>query len=549
MYGGAVRYSNGARNGGRTMSTFAEQRARFMTSSVPSYEHSQVEPIIGGPEYFRQVKALIETLGSGDTSNQFIYIAGWWLDPNFSLEGIGGGTRLTDLLIEKSRAGVDVRVLGWVMAPEVLQSPQLRGSPYAVSIFRVNGYTMRFIAALRSEDSMLHKACLNILSHPAGAVHIKMALIGDGHQTTGFTGGLDFVAGRHRSDWHDVQAKVTGRVTQSLFDAFRQMWNEVRSRPPAVGLTQPRLPLGGGATLPEYSCDSHTSSMPELSARSVPSTASTSMHVQSARTLPAFNISSLGSLAEMAGARIPSNRPLSYAANGLFEVKEIWRPAIGQARRYIYIEDQAFHSREVFDWINQAVRLNDDLHVILLIGLVDPNDTPSDAETKFIRIAVNNHLVKGLTPDQIDRIGLFSDRNKVIHSKTTLIDDVWAMAGSANSMRRSLYSDFEHSVSWMEESGVAVRDYRVSLWGTHLQRTVFDLDAALSAWFSLPYQGAANVDFTGIERVRLPMPQTTLTEEEEVLYDEVYDVDSRQAWGGRLVRHFTTSRGLRLLSP
>src|SRR5690606_38062642 len=147
----------------------------------------------------------------------------------------------------KARAGVDVRVLGWVMAPEVLQNPLVQSAPFAGGILRVNGNTMRFIEALRAEPTLRHKAVLNILSHPAGAVHVKMAVVGSGATAAGYTGGIDFQTGRKESFWHDVQAKVTGPATQRLFDVFRDMWNEVQGRSPVAGLTQPQLNFPDGS--------------------------------------------------------------------------------------------------------------------------------------------------------------------------------------------------------------------------------------------------------------------------------------------------------------
>jgi hypothetical protein len=46
--------------------------------------------------------------------------------PDFSLDGPTTSAKLVDLLIATANGGVDVRVLGWVMAPEVLSSRLLR---------------------------------------------------------------------------------------------------------------------------------------------------------------------------------------------------------------------------------------------------------------------------------------------------------------------------------------------------------------------------------------------------------------------------------------
>lgn len=511
---------------------------------------NQVDALIGGPEYFRRIKNEINSL-DGSTPGEFIYIAGWWLGEGFSLDSQAGGTPLTDLLISKSRAGVDVRVLGWVMAPEVLQNSMVQSTPDAASMLSVNGGTMRFIEALRAESSLADKAVLNILAHPAGAVHAKMAIVGNENQATGYTGGIDFESFRHDPDWHDVQAAVQGPAVQAIFECFRTMWNEVRSRSPVAGLSIPAsmtLPNGRTISLPGVTCDSHTTSMPHLPSRTLARTSSGRMHVQSARTLPNFSFSSMGSVASLAGYGLPTNESLSYAPSGLFEIKEVWQKGFQGARTYIYGEDQAFWSREIFDWINAAVKANSELRVVLLTGQWDPNDQPNASANKFFRIAVNNHLLSGLGSSDIDRIGLFSHRRRTVHTKTAIVDDEWALIGSANYMRRSLYTDFEHTVSYMDEQGVGVPRYREALWGEHLRSSIPDPQDGLDAWFALPFQGSGAAAPLEIERIRLPLPSASLTQQEQVLYDEIFDADSRQTWGGQLIQHFVSEFGAGMLS-
>ncbi len=551
------------------MSTFTERRDRYMSAQrrteggssstgsgggagpeIRIHAGNQVEALIGGPEYFQRIKNEIDALDSS-TSGAFIYIAGWWLGESFSLDGPAGGTAFTDVLKAKSRAGVDVRVLGWVMAPEVLQNSLVQSTPDAASMLSVNGGTMRFIEELRTESSLAHKAALNILAHPAGAVHAKMAIVGSDQRAVAFTGGIDFESFRHDADWHDVQAAVEGPAAQAVFEVFRNMWNEVRSRSPVAGLSIPasiQVPGRGTIPLPGVTCDSHTRSMPHLPHRTLSSASSGHMHVQSASTLPNYSFSSMGSLASLAGYGLPTNDSLSYAPSGLFEIKEVWSKGISGARSYIYGEDQAFWSREVFDWINAAVKANPQLRVILLTGQWDPNDQPNASANKFFRIAVNDHLLRGLSSSDIDRIGLFSHKRRTVHTKTAIVDDDWAMIGSSNYMRRSLYTDFEHAIAFMDEQGIGVGRYREALWGEHLRSSIPDPEDGIAAWFALPFQGSGAPTPLEIERIRLPLPAASLTQQEQVLYDEIFDADSRRTWGGDLIQHFMSEFGAGLLS-
>lgn len=498
--------------------------------AFPTHAGCSVLPLIGGPAYFTAIKAKIDALTGA--AGDFIYLTGWWLDPNFSL---GGGTRLTDLLIAKARAGVDVRVMGWVLAPSVLQNSQAQSAPQLRSILGLNGQTMSFINALRGEPLLSAKAVLNILAHPAGAVHTKMAVVGNAATVTAFTGGLDFQQARHQPMWHDVQTQVAGPAVQGVFDTFRLMWTEVRGRPPVS------LSAGG------VSAVSHTLFMPDLPARTLPGGGSGTARVQSVRTFPQMRFSSVGSVASLGGASIPTNTPLSFATSGLFEIKAAWQSGITGAQTYIYIEDQGFSSREVFDWINAAVKASPTVKVVVLAGRVDPNDDVNSGTDKFFRIAVNNHLLAGLNAAQIERVGVFSHQTKVIHAKTTIVDDSWAIVGSANAMRRSLYTDVEHSLAYMDDGG-SVTAYRTELWGVHLQRTAPTPAGGLSGWFSLPYPGPDPAHFD-IRRLRLPLPAATLTAEEQVMYDQVMDADSRQEWGGPLIDFYMRQYGVGSFSP
>lgn len=558
------------------MTTFAELKERYMltgsapvggsltvpgggsftvsgsraASSLPVYTGCDVEALIEGPAYFQRIKSEIDALTG--RQGDFIYLAGWLFGDDFSLDGPSGGTPFADLLKAKAAAGVDVRVLGWVMAPEVLQNSLVQTRPEAASTLLVNANTMLFVEALRAEPALADKAVLNILSHPAGAVHCKMAIVGSADRATAFTGGIDFDNLRSAQLWHDVQAAVGGPAVQAILEAFRTMWNEIQGRAPvpslAVGPFSYTLADGRTVTVPRISVHSHTSSMPRLPSRAITSPSTGRMHVQSLRTLPRFNFTGLGSVASLAGVGLPTNAPLSYAPSGLFEIRDAWEKAIRAARHYIYVEDQAFWAREIFDWIREAVAANDDLRVVLLIGQWDPTDQPNATTDKLFRIAVNEHLTKNLNQSQLDRIGFFTHSRRTVHTKTTIVDDHWALIGSANSMQRSLYTDFEHAVAFMDEDGTGVPRYRHALWGEHLPRSEPDPQDALDVWFSLPYQGSGALPSTEVQRIRLPLASAHLTEQEEVLYQEVFDADSRQAWGGRLARHFISNFGAQLLS-
>lgn len=512
----------------------------------------KVTPLIDGAAYFSDLAATLATIGTGatpaDNAGHFIYIAGWWLGflggkvhaapgslpgstgapeltdtAPFTLDGPGGTNRLIDLLKQKARAGVDVRVLGWVswavMASAIAQSA-------AVSIRDVNVGTIASLHALRQEPALAKHCCLNIISHTAGAVHTKLVVAGTPAAAVGYTGGIDLQSGRHGPDihapapnpnsWHDVQAKVEGPAAQALYDFYAQMWNEVVSREARnFRLGKDKVP-------------SHVAGTPQVAARSLPAAALGSHHVQSLRTAPQFNYTTFNIL--------PEGDPISFAPQGLFEVELAWRKAILAANQYIYMEDQGFWSVDVFKWIKQALQNHAELKVILVAGVSDPNDPQLPP---YNVIALQEGLLP-LNPTELARVRVFG-RNVVMHAKTTLIDDHWAIIGSANCMRRSLYTDVEHSVAMVDDLGVLVREYRVQLWGGHFalapaDRSKLDnLAQALNVWEATWGTAGSGVTRPAhIRAVTLPPPPVTLSDDEKEKYDRYMDPDSRNDWGGCL---------------
>ncbi len=521
------------------MSAFDDLRNRYFVGpsggSVGSgdpglirYAGCEVIPHIGGPSYFSALHAAIT-----QPDVEYVFMAGWLFEPDFQ---IVPGTKLTDLLEAKSKAGVDVRVLGWVMAPEVLNNPAVTSGKVSLMGIdtSVNEPTMKFVQALRTgEPTLVTKALLNTIAHPAGAVHTKFALVGRTSGDVGFTGGIDASSDRLVPTWHDVEAEVRGQVTQGLYDWFRDLWNENISRSPVT--------VKAGAT----SMISRAPSSPALGPRQVPGVLAGNKHLQSGRTVPKMDFSTLASIGgSLASQKLPTNSPIGFAPSGLFEVKRLWQKAISAADRYVYIEDQSFCSDEVFDWLNKALRDHPTLKVVLLNGRQDPNNPNPDALLKAMRRSINDHLLKGLPKPDIDkRVGFFLTQVKTVHTKSTIVDDNWALIGSANHMRRSLYTDFEHAVSFMDEAGSGVPNYRRALFNAHLGTPgVVDAAGDLARWFALPYYAPA----TPHPVARLPLPFTTgftLSSLEETMVNELMDADSRKTWGMGLASLAMTAAG------
>lgn len=616
-----------------------------------TFSDCQITPVIDCANYNAELEAALATVGTGATeaanANHFIFVANWWLglrggsydapdgmtdsfgasvveNSSYTLDPPANTRKLIDILVAKARAGVDVRVLGWVSFAIMDSAVVQASSRGAASIGALNAMTMQSVKDLRAEPKLAKKALLNVIAHTASGVHNKMVVIGNDTDAVGFTGGLDFVMDRfatsaHAGDerWHDVMAKVRGPAVQALYDHFQHMWQENIKRPV-------RRFRFEGADLPSF-----PPGTPVIPARTlVTAPTGARHHVQSVRTIPQFNYRWYNCL--------PENRPVSYAPHGLFSYRLAWRKAILAAESYIYVEDQALWSVEILGWLNQALKAKPNLRVLLLMqGGVDPNDPPLDVGA-LLTTSINHSLLVGLTPAQRARVALFrrmgnlvpllatdgslvktgvvavtdagtealvttdrlihkdlkvdawarlewrialaTDLSKeyrvvgnpataagstviwrvakdggpvpptgtyvisrrpgmILHTKSMLIDDVWAVIGSGNIMRRSLYSDFEHGVTFIDEDATAVRDYRCALWADHFRHAdpadFADVEEGLHGWNPAwgTAGGAPSVP-PWVEPVSLPVVEVPTTDKLRERFDSYQDLDSRQEWGG-----------------
>jgi phosphatidylserine/phosphatidylglycerophosphate/cardiolipin synthase-like enzyme len=271
--------------------------------------------------------------------------------------------------------------------------------------------------------------------------------------------------------WHDIGVRVEGNAAGAMHDFFRDMWNEQLQRPVE------RFRLNNDTIV------SHDPSWRQLNAREALDLPANSgrQYVQVLRTIPQMNFNASakergrflvpddfklkfgvkgnrikigpGALRLPAGVYAASQKsyrraPIGFARNGVFEFKVALKKAIEGAERYIFIADQGLYAMEVMDWIGSALIRKPQLRVILVYG-ADPADPPSN----FLAEALNNHLIYQIPPRWERALNNISFREwfgNVVHCKVTIVDDTWCAIGSANCMRRSLYTDIELSTGILE---------------------------------------------------------------------------------------------------
>ncbi|HEU5103209.1 MAG TPA: phospholipase D-like domain-containing protein [Roseiflexaceae bacterium] len=447
---------------------------------------------INGLDFFKAIDQEITNLASSKARGRFFYMTAWWLglidyqkDVDIQHRGLimQDGKPVTEVLwryplnVEKfmmplsnqsllerlrdlARSGVTVRVMAsaspFVTIPEV-------GKEIGITAF----HTLLSVRELRQRPFDPGDVMINCLSHSLGSAHCKLIICGEqpeGQSTTNiraYTSGLDPEASRleppaQKYGWHDAGVKIEGAAAGAIHDFFKSMWEAQRVSPVE------RFNLNGEDIVTH---DPQAGPLLSRDAAGLP-TGSGKQHVQVLRTVPQMNFNKAGPkrrgqlllpkaspfkqyvLGVLANRSKFVRPPIKFAPKGLFEFKVALRKAIEHAEHYIFIADQGLQSFEVMDWIHDRMLKRPLLKVILLYG-PDPHDPPNN----FLIEAINKHLLPGLPVDEKNKpknLVLYQWKKRCVHAKVTIVDDFWCCIGSANCMRRSLYTDIELSVSILE---------------------------------------------------------------------------------------------------
>ncbi len=291
-----------------------------------------------------------------------------------------------------------------------------------------------------------------------GAHHQKVALI-DGQLA--FTGGMDIADCRWddrehlprsplRCDmdrephgpYHDVQSVLTGPVVRRLVELFEARW--FRS--------------GGGELR-----------LPEPPARD-------DVEVESTVAMPSGPVA----LSRTFGKTlVPLQEPVQ-------EIRALYLDVIDAAERFLYLENQYFSSRAIFDALVRRMRAPG--RSKLDIAFVLPQQPEALREQLAMGVAQVRLLraLRDVADETGHRLGVYTsavcaedgaDVCTYIHSKVLVADDRFLTLGSANTTNRSLGLDSELNLSWECEGNPdatalerSIRRLRVSLMVEHLGR-------------------------------------------------------------------------------
>lgn len=300
--------------------------------------------------------------------------------------------------------------------------------------------------------------------------HQKFIVI-DGKAT--IIGGLDLDERRwddrrHRQranqTWHDISAMIEGPVVSDAARHFARLWNRELPRYREI-VEEWTSPAGRALMLDPLT-------PVEFQPRSAERAGEAEVQLVRTQSIKSGAIFAKG------------------PRGGIRELKAAHRQVILGARRQLYIEAQFFRSDDAADWVEEAMRRNPELEVIILvanapeeIAFEGQGDNLAHRHGEYLQARSLGRLLRKAGPE---RVGLFtlakqepvkSNEKKFeetrgtaygsglihIHAKLLIADDDVCLLSSANINGRSFEWDTELGVIW-KEGGEAIADFKSRLW-------------------------------------------------------------------------------------
>ncbi|GGK85108.1 phospholipase D family protein [Mangrovihabitans endophyticus] len=443
-----------------------EQERDNADSGLPIWSSGNTaQPLIHGKTYFDCLVNEVHRLRAGD----HLFFTDWRGDPDERMRD--DGPTVSELFADAAERGVVVKGLLWRSHLDKLEYSEEENRNLSEKVRDAGGEVLLDQRVRRGGS---HHQKLVVLRHP-GRPELDVA----------FAGGIDLCHSRrddadHHGDpqpirmaeaygpnppWHDVQLALRGPVVGLLDLTFRERWRD------PTDLVQ----HGPIATVEDKlkGADMSADTLPE---RPADPPACGPLNVQVLRTYPAMR------------------PPYQFAPLGEQTIARGYTKTIRRARRLIYLEDQYLWSAEVARLFADALRAQDDLHLIAVV----PRHPDVDGRFALPPNQIGRQKAIDLcTMAAPGRVHVFDVENHegtpvYVHAKVCVIDDVWCCVGSDNFNRRSWTHDSELACAILDDTRderapadpaglgdgarVFARDLRLSLMREHLDRGDDDKD-------------------------------------------------------------------------
>ncbi len=456
------------------------------------HDGHRVTPLIDGASYFAELILELNALGPDD----FFYSAGWavdadvWLDGNVTfrtcLDTAAANHAKVRFLLYKGM--LDDNFDNWYYGEQPLPS---------------------HLTFVNTMDLIGHEAIIDLRHpQPEGSHHSKYVIVGKKdaasgeYVLTGYVGGIDIVGGRwaapeHDSTytWHDVQCKVEGPIVFELLQHFENRW----AQHPTAPIWVDGLPLKTPTT------PAQASSYP------IRQTSVGSVAVQHLFTYPCHPNNLASGRTQL---DYEADAYYAFVPRGMRTIEEAIINAIRHARVYIYLENYAFYHQGIAAEIAARLDARPELQVIYLGDyrvhhIYQPKTQQAYATVRAATNGANfqTYDLRTLTGPYNPVDLEYRDENYktplYVHSKLVIVDDCWATIGSANFNHRSMTTDGEVNVGFVDldlnnpidletdiRISAGVRAFRQQLWAEHLQLDPTDsrlegMLTALATWRDL----------------------------------------------------------------
>jgi phosphatidylserine/phosphatidylglycerophosphate/cardiolipin synthase-like enzyme len=416
-----------------------------------------VRTLIDGFETFEE---MVSDVRATNGEKDYIYLLGWDLIDKFQLLKSDPSTTVRRLMADASQRGVQIRAMLWA-------KPWPPGQNFA-EVLRINALANG--AAIRDDETVnktpmstarLRAALLAAGVNPrlvpvivallppkdlarlGGSHHQKVLVVKRGETLVAYCGGIDInenrlniVNANSGQPQHDTHCRIVGPSAWDLLQTFIKRW---RHHPgsakidsgPKGGLRGAREPVPGPIANP--------------TAIHAPFGGSTSVII--ARTFTP-------------NRRVPGT--------GLErDIKAMLLAAIGNAIRFIYLEDQYLIDLDTAAALNRAIPKLQHLTILILGSAIDDMPFGREYRRDFV-----NRLTAGLAPTNAGKIGIFQ-------LSTSQAKPVFGV------------HTYVHSKSWVfddrpKRSNLAfAQQYRMRLWKEHLRvppRDLVDGVASAQLW-------------------------------------------------------------------
>jgi len=388
-------------------------------------------------EAFDSMQETVESLGTNDS----IFLAAWQFrltqvpltvpKPGMSKWNWG------DLLKSKAKDGVKIRII-------ISDHPPL-AADFQTDLNPLDKIIGELPLSARDNLKYIHSKHPATLVIPLGSFHTDVPA-GDHHQKfmvvkkdktiIAYCGGLDISSGRTPAGWganfvwHDIHAKLEGRIARDIEREFVDRWNREKDKSTA-------------GKLPGWKDFESLVQAP----------------VTSVDKEPSKNTHKLQMLRTVSVGTNPQDIRRDDIWQGYFRL-------IGCATRFIFMENQYFYEPKLADAIVMQAQAQSDLIVIIVVSSgTDDTINEYTEHCHKLRYEFFKRLSEALPSNRLGVYTMFYPKG-LVHSKLILVDDQALSMGSANANQRGFFLDTELNV--MLDDAETVKRFRHRLWSHDL---------------------------------------------------------------------------------